>query len=168
MAPAARPADELPPIKPGAPELVPGEVPNWPGYDAVEVGVEDPLGGVIVDLGGLATLLAIALGVCLVAGLVGVVVSVLAAILLASGSRPENQLGIFQPLMLLQPVEQLNTATETNKLVRTKDLPQDFILVILYRFTLPPRAAYKPSLACTPLLISNSVGLTQPQCLANR
>lgn len=114
------------------------ELPSNPGvvgFEGVEA-KELPDEGTIEDLAGLATLLAMALGECLVAGLVGVVVSDRAANLPASGSRLENQLGIFQPVMVLQPVELSNT-TESTNVERRSELPQDFILVILYRFTLP-------------------------------
>lgn len=79
-------------------------------FEAIDDGVVAP-GVVLAGELGFTTLLAIALGAYLFAGLVGVVVSLPPASLSASGWR-ENQLGIFQPPMLLQPVEQLITAKE--------------------------------------------------------
>ena len=79
-------------------------------FAAKDEGVVAPV-DVLAGEVGFTTLLAMALGAYLFAGLVGVVVSFPPASLSASGWR-ENQLGIFQPPMLLQPVEQLITAKE--------------------------------------------------------
>jgi hypothetical protein len=76
-------------------------------------------------------LLLIATGEYFSAGLVGV--SIRPASLSASGCRPENQLGIFQALVLRQPHEHVNVSSARTKLNRAITIDQHLILAVLYQ-----------------------------------